>query len=432
MAAEDTGQVSGRPPAGVRRRAFAGLFAGVAVSTTGFLALTTVASLVAEDLTGTSTWSGLPSAAGVLGTAAGATLLARVVTRVGPRTGLALGYAFGTLATAVAVAAIIARQFPLLVLALFAFGVGYGSNRLARYVAADLFPPEQRATTIGWIVWASTVGAVAGPSLVAPSRGLAEAFALPPLAGAFLVCLAASALSAAVMFASPRMDVHPRGRRSATGPAPRLAALLRAPGSGLALSAMVSGQFVMVLVMTMTPVHIRHQGHGLGAIGLVISAHTLGMFAVSPLTGWLADRYGRRPLLAAGVGTLVVACLLGVLAAGGSYPLTLVALLLLGVGWNLGFVGGSALLTESVEPADRVRVQGLGDALIWGCGALASASSGWILERVGFGLLSLAGAVLALLPLAWFWQPRDAARQPRRAEGHAAREGDAATASSGS
>jgi MFS family permease len=411
VVAEDAGQVSGPPPA-ARRRAFAGLFAGVAISTTGFLAVTTVASLVAEDLTGASTWSGLPSAAGVLGTAAGATLLARVVTRVGPRTGLALGYAFGTLATAVAVVAIVTRQFPLLVAALFAFGVGYGSNRLARYVAADLFPPELRATMIGWIVWASTIGAVAGPSLVAPSRELAGRFALPPLAGAFLVCLAASALSAAVMFASPRMDVHPRGRPAGTGPAPRLAALLRAPGSGLALAAMVSGQFVMVLVMTMTPVHIRHQGHGLAAIGLVISAHTLGMFAVSPVTGWLADRYGRRPLLAAGVVTLVTACLLGAAAGDGSYPLTLAALLLLGIGWNLGFVGGSALLTESVLPADRVRVQGLGDALIWGFGAVASASSGWILQQVGFAALSLTGAALALVPLGWYLRQERAARLP--------------------
>jgi MFS family permease len=173
---------------------------------------------------------------------------------------------------------------------------------------------------------------------------------------------------------------------------------------------MVSGQFVMVLVMTMTPVHVRHHGHDLAAIGLVISVHTLGMFAVSPITGWLADRYGRRPLLAAGVGTLVVACLLAAAAGDGAYALTLVALLLLGIGWNLGFVGGSALLTESVPAAHRVRVQGVGDALIWGFGAIASAGSGWILQQVGFATLSLIGAALALVPLWWLLPPHSTER----------------------
>jgi MFS family permease len=177
-----------------------------------------------------------------------------------------------------------------------------------------------------------------------------------------------------------------------------LGALLRHPGVSLALTSMVSGQFVMVLLMTMTPLHIRHEGHGLGAIGLVISAHTLGMYALSPVTGRLGDRFGRVPLLLAGLVTLVISGIVGMLA-GGSYAWLLTALLLLGIGWNLGFVGGSALLTDSVTPAERVRVQGFGDALIWGGGALASIGSGWMLEHAGFAVLSAVGAVLALAPL---------------------------------
>jgi MFS family permease len=161
---------------------------------------------------------------------------------------------------------------------------------------------------------------------------------------------------------------------------------------------MVSGQFVMVLLMTMTPLHIRHEGHGLGAIGLVIAAHTLGMYALSPLTGRVGDRVGRVPLLAGGISTLCLAGLLGTTARG-SYAGLLVALLLLGVGWNLGFVGGSALLTDSVPASDRVRVQGFGDALVWGGGALASLGSGWLLEHAGFAALSAMGAALALAPL---------------------------------
>lgn len=384
-----------------RRRAFSAIFTGVAVSTTGFLASNTVNGLIAEDLTGSTTWSGLPAAASVLGTAAGATALASIVRRTGPRTGLTLGYAIAVAATALAVWAIFARQFALFVATMFLFGGGYGANRLARYVAADLYPAGQRATMIGWIVWASTIGAVAGPALLAPSRALAEGIAINGLIGPYLVCALACALSAAAMLSAPRRMDARLAKASLAGAAgqPSLRHLLGDPGVALALIAMVSGQFVMVLLMTMTPLHIRHEGHDLGAIGLVIAAHTLGMFALSPITGRLGDRYGRVPLLVSGVAVLFVSCLLGVAAAAGSYPLTLIALFLLGVGWNLGFVGGSALLTDSVAPADRVRVQGLGDALIWGGGALASIGSGWMLEHAGFAALSVAGAVLSLAPV---------------------------------
>lgn len=395
-----------------RRRAFSALFTGVAVSTTGFLASNTVNGLIAEDLTGSTTWSGLPAAASVLGTAGGATLLAGLVRRTGPRAGLSLGYGLAVLATGVAVWAIFARQFALFVATMFLFGVGYGANRLARYVAADLYPAEQRATMIGWIVWASTIGAVAGPALLAPSRTLAEGLSVNGLIGPYVACAVACALSAAAMLSAPsRMDTRlTRATGAGAGSQPPLGPLLRDPGVTLALVSMVSGQFVMVLLMTMTPLHIRHEGHDLGAIGLVISAHTLGMFALSPVTGRLGDRYGRVPLLVAGVVVLVVSCLVGVAAAAGSYTLTLVALFLLGVGWNLGFVAGSALLTDSVAPADRVRVQGLGDGLIWGGGAVASIGSGWMLEHAGFAALSVAGAVLSLAPVVPLLRSR--ARRP--------------------
>ncbi|HTM31785.1 MAG TPA: MFS transporter [Vicinamibacterales bacterium] len=392
-----------------RRRAFGALFTGVAVSTTGFLASNTVNGLIAEDLTGTTTWSGLPAAASVLGTAAGATALAAVVRRSGPRTGLTIGYAVATVATLAASVAISSRGFVAFVVSMFVFGLGFGSNRLARYVAADLYPPEQRATMIGWIVWAATIGAVAGPALLAPSRDAADIVGINGLIGPYLVCAIACVLSTGAMLTAPRaMDAPPlRGRTDAR--LVPLSTLLRDPGVTLALTSMVSGQFVMVLLMTMTPLHIRHEGHGLGAIGLVISAHTLGMYALSPLTGRMGDRVGRIPLLVAGVATLVLAGFVG-MTAGGSYPQLLASLLLLGIGWNLGFVGGSALLTDSVTPAERVRVQGLGDALVWGGGALASIGSGWMLEHSGFAMLSGLGSLLALAPVAALVRYRRSAR----------------------
>jgi MFS family permease len=391
-----------------RRRAFGALFTGVAVSTTGFLASNTVNGLIAEDLTGTTTWSGLPAAASVLGTAAGATALAAVVRWTGPRSGLTLGYALATSATILASIAISSRQFVLFVIAMFIFGLGFGANRLARYVAADLYPPHRRATTIGWIVWAATIGAVAGPALLAPSRDAANRIGIDGLIGPYLVCAIACALSTGSMLAAPRAMDTPALRSAGGAAAVPLSALVADPGVRLALTSMVSGQFVMVLLMTMTPLHIRHEGHGLGAIGLVISAHTLGMYALSPLTGRLGDHVGRLPLLVAGIATLVVSGLVGV-TAGGSYPWLVVALLLLGLGWNLGFVGGSALLTDRAAPAERVRLQGFGDALVWGGGALASIGSGWMLEHAGFAVLSAVGAMLALAPLPALIRYRSAA-----------------------
>jgi MFS family permease len=382
-----------------RRRAYGAIFAGVAVSTTGFLASNTVNGLVAEDLTGSTSWSGLPAAATVLGTAAGAAALAAVVRRRGPRTGLIAGYVTATAAVSLAAYAILAGWFALFVAALFLFGVGFGSNRLARYVAAELYPPEQRASVIGWIVWASTIGAVAGPVLLAPSRELAERFDLNGLIGPYLVCMIACVLAVIAMQSAPTaMDLNlPADTRKGSGvPLP---VLLRHPGVALAIASMVSGQFVMVLLMTMTPLHIRHEGHGLGAIGLVISAHTLGMFALSPVTGWLTDRFGRLPVLVSAVVVLVAACAIGMAAGRGSYPLLLMSLFLLGYGWNLGFVSGSALITDSVSAADRVRVQGMGDAFIWSTGAVASIGSGWLLAQADFATLSAAGAVLSLVPV---------------------------------
>jgi MFS family permease len=342
----------------------------------------------------------------VLGTALGATALAAVVRRFGPRRGLTLGYALATVAITVAAYAILARSFVLFVAALFVFGIGFGSNRLARYVAADLYPVAERGTMIGWIVWASTIGAVAGPALLAPSRELAEWISINGLIGPYLVGIVATVLSCAAMLASPRrMDERIRTTADTTGPAISIGVLVRETAVMLALVAMVSGQFVMVLLMTMTPVHIRHEGHGLGAIGLVISAHTLGMFALSPITGKLADRFGRVPVIIGGVVVLLMACAVGVVAAWwSSYPLMLTSLLLLGVGWNLGFVSGSALLTDSVSPGERSRVQGFGDSLIWGGGAIASIASGWMLARTGFAGLSMIGAVLALAPVVPLWR----------------------------
>jgi MFS family permease len=158
--------------------------------------------------------------------------------------------------------------------------------------------------------------------------------------------------------------------------------------------ALIAGQFVMVLIMTMTPLHMTDHGHGLTAVGTVISAHVFGMYALAPISGRLTDRFGPLPIIYAGLAVLVAAAVLSALAPPMEELLLLVALFLLGWGWNLGFVAGSSLLTGAVTIAERPRIQGVSDALIWSTSAIASVGSGVIVGWAGFAWLGMLGAML--------------------------------------
>jgi MFS family permease len=381
-----------------RRRAATALFAGVALSAMGYTVLVTFLPLVSEDLLGNPRWSGIPSAFGTVGTAFGAAWLSHLIVRYGRRGGLVLGYLFSAAAAIVAAFAAAHAAFPLLVLGLFCIGAGYASARLSRYAAASLFEPERRSSAIGWNVWAATVGSVVGPLLLSPVRRSADLLDFPGvMAPFFMTALAFGIAGIALAALFPPMATESGGETAARGDD-------RDAGSGspararLALVALVAGQVVMVLVMTMTPIHIRNGGHGLHAVGFVMASHTFGMYAFSPVAGWLSDRFGRAPMIGAAVLFLCAAGILAAVAAPGGWSHSF-ALLLLGLGWSFGFVAGSALLTESAPRKDRVRLQGTADAYVWGSAAVAGVVSGLLLAEVGYAVLSLTGAVLALSPL---------------------------------
>jgi MFS family permease len=358
----------------------------------------TIAPLVAEDLLGSPRWSGVPSTAAIVGGAIGTTLLAGIMARRGRYDGLLAGYVIAAVSSALAGAAVMVGSLPLFITALFFVGAGAGANRLARYASADLYPPERRAASISWMVWGATIGSIAGPTLLEPSRALATGLALAGEAGPFILGTSAIVLSAVVLLAVGSRPLLSQVKEQPS-PAHRTAReLVRIPRIRLALLAMVVGQIVMVLIMTMTPIHIRGAGHGLAAIGLVISAHTFGMYALSPVTGMLCDRVGRIPVMLAGDVMLIVSGLTAA-AAGSSQGLLIVALFLLGLGWNFGFVAGSALLTDDAPVAIRIQLQGVADSVIWGSGGVASLASGVLVAGWGYPTLSLAGAALALVPV---------------------------------
>ena len=387
-----------------RRRTRWALFASVALGSTGHLAAVTVAAIVGQDLVGTAALAGAPSAAVVFGAAVGAIALSSIMARRGRRLGLTSGYVLGIVGALIAAGAVIIRSFPLLILGTFVIGFGNSSNNLSRYAAADLVAPNRRAVAIGLVVWGSTVGGIVGPWLAPIAGTLALGVGLPQYAGPFLVPVLFVGAAAALTFLFLRPDpfalAHETNiRRETDAPALPVREILVRPAVLAAIAALIAGQATMVLIMTMTPLHLISHNHGLGTVGFVISGHIAGMFALAPLSGWISQRIGNIRTIFLGTTVLVAASLLAGLAPPERDEILFVALFLLGWGWNLGFVAGSAMLSAGVELAARARVQGLADAVIWTTSAMASLGSGAVVAAAGFSTLGFLGVVLVLAPV---------------------------------
>ncbi len=391
----------------LRRRTVWSLVAGVALGSTGYIAAVTVATIVARDISGDTAWSGAPGATVVLGAAVGAVVLSQVMVRRGRRTGLAAGYGVGVIGAFVATLAVVVASLPILLVGTLLIGFGNASNQLSRYVAADLYPSDRRASALGTVVWGATVGAVIGPNLAAPAATFAASLGLPGLAGAYLVPVifvgAATVLTLVTLRPDPYVlaDIssrhdRPGAERTAAG---SLRSVLSRPNVPVAIVALVAVQVVMVLIMTMTPLHMSEHGHDLAAVGIVISGHTFGMFGLSPISGRLSDRFGSVPVILAGLAVTAAAAILAAVAPPDGGVLLFVALFLLGYGWNLGYVAGSALLTQDLSLAERTRLQGLTDALIWSSAAAASLGSGLVVAAAGYATLGLLGAGLVVVPI---------------------------------
>jgi MFS family permease len=390
----------------LRRRTVGSLVAGVALGSTGHIAAVTVSTIVAQDLSGSALLSGAPGAAVVLGAAIGAALLSRLMVGRGRRVGLATGYTIGVTGALIATGAVLGRSFPWLLAGTVLIGFGNASNQLSRYAAADLYPAARRATAIGIVVWGATFGAVVGPNLIGPAGDLGTSWGLPALVGAYLLPIVFVGSAAILTIVMLRPDPYQLADRSEdegrddAGTATSLTRLLAQPNVPVAIVSLVTVQVVMVLIMTMTPLHMTDHGHSLAAVGLVISAHTFGMFALSPVSGRLTDRFGSIRVVLAGLAVTELAAVLAAVAPAEGGVLLFLALFLLGYGWNLGFVAGSSLLTRGLGLAERTRVEGLTDALIWSSAAAASLGSGIVVAGASYAALGLLGAALVVVP-AW-------------------------------
>ena len=378
------------------------LFLAVALGTTSFVASITVAPIVGKDLTSSTTLSGFPWTAGVFGTGIGSVLLSRLMARHGRGPGLILGYTIGAVGALVAVIAIVNDLFAFFVLGVLLMAGANAANHLSRYAAADLYTTARRASGIGLVVWAGTVGGVAGPALLKPSGRLAVNAGLPRLAGPFVVCIAGSVVAALVLIALIRI------RRGSLTPidtqeppsARRLTELWRAPRARAALISLAVSQTVMVLIMAMTPLHLQDTGHDLGAVGLVISIHVFGMYGLSPISGRLTDKLGAVPVVLIGFATLMASAIIAAAMPHHAGTLLTIPLFLLGFGWSLSFIAGSSMLTEGLTFGDRARLQGATDAIVWTSAAIAGLSSGVLVGIFSYALLCVVGAILVVAPIA--------------------------------
>jgi MFS family permease len=414
-------------PAAVQKRTVGVLSGAVAFAGLGVTVGITVGGLLAREVAGTDSASGLGQTAGVLGSAVIAVPLARISDRAGRRAGLAAGYAVAVVGAVVAVFAAAASSLPLLMVGLFAFGAATACGLQARYAAADLAVPERRGRDLSLVVWATTVGSVLGPNLAGPGADLGRSLGLPALGGAFAVSAVVFGVVALGLLLLLRPDplllarrlgggVVGVRRRGATGAAVR--AVWASPEGRLGLTAVVVSHAVMVGVMVMTPVHMGHAGGAEGTtlriIGLVISVHVAGMYLFSPLVGWLADWAGRRATVAVGGGLLLAAAALAGTAPPGAAVQLGAGLLLLGLGWSCGLIAGSTLVTESVAVDVRPTAQGGSDLLMGLGAALAGVIGGPLLAIGGFGLVSAVSAALVLpLAVVWLSGVRTAVQRPR-------------------
>ncbi len=397
------------------------LFTAQAFGSAGFIAAATIASVAGAALSGREAWAGVPSAAFLLGSALAAYLWGVVMDALGRRTGLVLGLWTGVFGALVAAWAIVQGSFGLLLVGLPLMGSAQAALQLGRFAAAEVSPAALRGRAISNVVLGGTVGAIMGPLLVGPMGVWSLNLGFPELTGAYAASAGMFVLALLVVFALLRPDPRDVGRQLALGAAEAvdnraarpLSIILRQPAVIAAVSAMVFGQVVMVMLMVITALHMSHYGHALTSISAVISSHTLGMYAFSVVSGRLTDRWGRAPVILTGAGTLLLACLLAPLSPQ-VLPLA-VSLFLLGLGWNFCFVGGSSLLSDNLLPAERSRTQGVNDLLLGLASATGSLGSGFVFAGVGYAAMGFVGAVVALLPLLltfWWWR----GSRPRLAE----------------
>ncbi|MCU5327040.1 MFS transporter [Bacillus wiedmannii] len=371
----------------------------------GLAAGITVGALLAQQMLGTDAYAGLPAAMFTMGSAVAAFFVGKLSQKHGRRIGLSAGFIVGGLGAIGVVGAALTNSIILLLVSLLIYGAGTATNLQARYAGTDLANKKQRATAISITMVMTTFGAVAGPNLVGVMGRFAHSIGIPELAGPFILSAAAFILAGLVLFIMLRPDPLLIANMIETYKQEHIykgqpvieEATENKRGITVGAIVMILTQIVMVAIMTMTPVHMGHHGHGLSAVGLVIGFHVGAMYLPSLVTGMLIDKIGRTTMSIAGGVILLAAGVIAAIAPSDSLILLIVALSLLGLGWNLGLISGTAQIVDATIPSTRAKTQGEIDVFIALAGASGGAMSGMVVANSSYAALSLAGGVLAFM-----------------------------------
>ncbi|MEE6389699.1 MFS transporter [Microbacterium paraoxydans] len=406
----------------VQRRTVLVLSLGQVLGGIAFGATVSLGALLAADISGSDALSGLATASVTLGAAVCAIPLARMAARLGRRRALTLGNLFALIGIAVVILAASVRVFPLLLVGILLIGAGNAGNLQSRFAATDLAAPQHRGRDLSIVVWSTTIGGVAGPLLLGPGEVVGQAIGMPPQTGSYVFSFVAQCAALVLYLVALRPDPLLAAQRLAQAAAATTSAVVadRPRVARYAIFAIAGSHVVMASVMAMTPVHLSHMAHGAhGAaatpadvsalVGITIALHVGGMYALSPVFGVLADRWGRLRVVLLGQALLGGALAFAVFAGTEAWGV-MVALILLGLGWSAATVAGAALLTEASAPDIRTRRQGRSDSLMSLSAAAGSILAGVVLSNFQYAGLGIAASVLVLAIVALSPLARSSAR----------------------
>lgn len=385
----------------IRRRSRVAIISGQALAGIGMGATFSSGALLATQLSGSSAWSGTSVTASTLGAAAAAVPLAALAQRFGRSPALATGSGIAAAGAVVGLVASATGTFALFLVAMAMLGVGTAVNLQSRFAGTDLSDPATRGRDLAIVVWSTTIGAVAGPNLIGPGDALGRSLGLPALSGVFLFALAAQLVAVLVYLVVMNPDPLLTALRLGVerGVAAVAARVEDRNGVVTAILALALSHATMASVMAMTPVHLVDHGATLVIVGVTISLHVAGMYALSPVWGILSDRLGREAVIGLGQGMLLAALLMTSLGAE-SEGWVLTGLIFLGLGWSAATVAASGLVADSADPTRRTRVQGRADLAMSLAGGLGAAASGAVLAAIGYAGLSVVAMGLVAIVLA--------------------------------
>lgn len=368
-----------------------------------------VNQLAMVEMMNNRTWAGVPTAIVLLGSSIMAYIAGKLVGQIGRRYTLTLGGLFGFVGAMIAGVGVATQQVWVFAFGLFVLGWGRAILEQSRYAAVEVNPPDRRARALSYVVWGATIGAVGAPLIAPFADDLGVSYDLHRYSGPLFATAFFYIAAAIVLFLLLSIDwkslVERVSSQSDEGAKPKVVTSNRSfidtfrfdSGARAATVAMACGQASMALMMSCVSIYMKDHNHTLGEVSAVISTHTLGMFAFSPLVGQLADRFGRRPVIVAGVLILISGCVIVPLSI--QTPIIALGEFLVGLGWSACYVSGSTLLTDVLGKAERARLQGANDSVVQISTAIGSLSSGPLLAFLGIVPLAFVGMVVALTPL---------------------------------